>query len=107
MQVQENGNNKYKTVRGSLKTIIKEEGSLALLNGCKASMFGTIHVVVQFPLYEYTKKLIKRQDEPPLIHEMIICTIFPKFIASLCSYPHEVLRARSFMHQKDQIFTGL
>ncbi|CAG9335521.1 unnamed protein product [Blepharisma stoltei] len=108
MQVQ-SGHSKYTSVADSLRLIIKEEGFFALFNGCKASMLGTIHVVVQFPLYELTKKLIKREYEPPHILEMILCTIFPKFVASLCSYPHEVLRARLFMSQKDtdQMFTGL
>ena len=84
--------NRYRSMFQTMALISKEEGVRALYQGISASMLGIIHVMVQFPLYEYMKQ--STLTGPPTYTDMIYLSIVPKLIASLVSYPHEVLRSR-------------
>lgn len=55
-------------------------------------MLGIVHVMVQFPLYEYMKR--EMLTGPPTFGQMVYLSILPKLLASFVSYPHEVLRSR-------------
>ncbi|CAG9309940.1 unnamed protein product [Blepharisma stoltei] len=99
----------YQSVLLSLKNIVQNEGFLAFFQGCNASIFGIIHVTVQFPLYEYIKGQFCQDELSPTAIEMLYCTSIPKIMASLFSYPHEVMRSRLYLHNKkeEKRFQGL
>jgi len=89
-------NHKYKYFLPSLKRIIRNEGFQALYKGLVPSLFGVVHVLVQFPLYEYLKVEEKRKRNLDSLPTMMVFrnVVISKLCASMFSYPHEVLRAR-------------
>lgn len=77
------------------------------------SLFGVSHVAVQFPLYEAFKSYVKEQrrsnsnllsseEDPDDLPASIIlaCSSSAKMIASVMTYPHEVLRTRMQMQPR-------
>lgn len=81
------------------------EGVGGFYKGLLPSLLGVFHVVVQFPLYEYFKSLAgtsslahpsaTRQHSDHLSPTMILlCSGGSKMLASMATYPHEVLRTR-------------
>ena len=83
------------------KTIYQTEGMKAFYKGLSASFLGLSHVAIQFPLYEYlkTQAQIYRQNsnesrEYVRALDIVCASLSAKLVASLISYPHEVLRAR-------------
>eukprot|EP00803_Ostreobium_quekettii_P000690 evm.model.scf_314EXC.15 EVM.evm.TU.scf_314EXC.15 scf_314EXC:97663-100955(-) len=93
---------KYRGTLDALLRIYREEGALALYSGLAPSIFGILHVVVQFPIYEYLKTtLAKRrgrgvEELPPL--DLVAAATISKMVASTVTYPHEVIRTQ--MHVK-------
>lgn len=118
-----------------MQSIYRKEGIGAFYKGLGASFLGLSHVAVQFPLYEYLKKIArerrKGEEESvrthslsaltlinPIDHAFIMITlpflipltsllsiniqmldligasITAKLVASVLTYPHEVLRSR-------------
>eukprot|EP00475_Leptophrys_vorax_P033549 TRINITY_DN5292_c0_g1_i4.p1 TRINITY_DN5292_c0_g1~~TRINITY_DN5292_c0_g1_i4.p1 ORF type:complete len:393 (-),score=73.65 TRINITY_DN5292_c0_g1_i4:7-1185(-) len=90
---------KYSTIPGTFRTIIKEEGVSGLFKGLPVSLFGTIHVVIQFPLYEYLKERRKPNQSDLNLGDILIASIASKLVATSITYPHELLRAR-FQRQR-------
>merc|ERR1712151_1152482 len=86
----------------TLRIIQKQEGVLALYQGLTASMFGVVHPLIYFPLYEKTKIYFKENWEPNSEHlssgYIAISACSMKTVTSALTYPHEVLRAR--MHDR-------
>ena len=69
--------------------------------GLLPSLFGVSHVAVQFPLYETFKKWAREYqaehggDAKELSpSSILVCSATSKMIASVTTYPHEVLRTR-------------
>ena len=96
---------------GIFKGIVEKEGFFSLYKGTSSSILSVIHVAVYFPLYEYIKERVIL-DESPTILGIIISSWIPKVIASLFSYPFELLRARLYINDKNietrfKGFTGL
>lgn len=59
------------------------------------------HVAVQFTLYEKAKAWAAHGSSDPLTPSAILlCSALSKMIASLATYPHEVLRTRIQMQKK-------
>jgi solute carrier family 25 folate transporter 32 len=85
-----------------MQIIVKAEGFFTLYNGLSASMFGVLHPLIYWPLYEKSKIYCKKHldtantDDPDKISDslILISAISCKAVASACTYPHEVLRAR-------------
>ncbi|WRT70732.1 uncharacterized protein IL334_007730 [Kwoniella shivajii] len=88
---------RYRTTVGAIRSIYKTEGFRAFYKGLLPSLMGVSHVAVQFPLYEKAKSWADSGDGdhsslPPTT--ILACSAFSKMIASLVTYPHEVLRTR-------------
>ena len=90
------GHRDYKNSVDALRKIISTEGVSALYRGVVPSLFGLIHVAIQFPVYENLKQQLrqsaKREELNPV--QLVIASSVSKIIASVAAYPHEVLRAR-------------
>lgn len=91
-----------------LKDIVRQDGFFSLYRGIFASLLGVIHVAIYFPLYDMCKQSLHHENNPTPL-QILMCSTIPKVIASAFSYPHELLRARLFIHDKsyDKRFHGL
>eukprot|EP00210_Caulerpa_lentillifera_P006835 g6534.t1 len=94
----------------ALRRIVQEEGFSTLYAGVMPSMLGLTHVAIQLPLYEHIKhKLAQKGDRTQdrlTVQELIFASSVSKMVASISTYPHEVLR--SHMHVKGtKPFCGL
>ena len=71
---------------------------LALYQGLTASMFGVIHPIIYFPIYEKSKIYFKNnwdaESKNLQSRYVLVSACGSKAIASALTYPHEVVRAR-------------
>ncbi|GAA5911462.1 hypothetical protein JCM6882_005008 [Rhodosporidiobolus microsporus] len=85
----------YRHTLDALQRIYRAEGGIAFYRGLLPSLFGIVHVAVQFPLYERFKRLSRPLDGSPIPSSTILlCSSASKMVASIATYPHEVLRTR-------------
>ncbi|KAJ1507481.1 hypothetical protein HMI55_000758 [Coelomomyces lativittatus] len=105
------------SLRLAFKQIYMEEGFLAYYKGLATSLLGISHAAIQFPLYEIFKNLLSELSEAPpstlspshlpspstLIPSstIFISSCLSKMLATMVTYPHEVIRTRLHM-QKDK-----
>ncbi|OWT38017.1 solute carrier family 25 (mitochondrial folate transporter), member 32 [Cryptococcus neoformans] len=89
---------RYRNTLEAIVDIYRNEGFRAFYKGLLPSLMGISHVAVQFPLYEKAKSWADHNTEgdhstltPSTI---LICSAFSKMVASIATYPHEVLRTR-------------
>lgn len=110
MQTQTHQSRVYDHTWHALRHIVKHEGFSALYNGLAPSLFGLIHVGIQFPCYEYLKTadldhlLRGTPDHPHQVEHfqnenltwqrVLFASVISKVVASVVAYPHEVLRSR-------------
>lgn len=91
---------KYKNTPEAFRTIYQQEGIRAFYRGLGPSMFGVLHVAVQFPLYEGLKPLLSRghrhssTSNEASWSSILVASAIAKMIASSLTYPHEVVRTR-------------
>ncbi|GAA5901530.1 uncharacterized protein JCM6883_000245 [Sporobolomyces salmoneus] len=86
---------RYRHTGDALVRIYREEGPKAFYRGMLPSLFGVAHVAVQFPLYEQFKTFYRPPDGSDIPSSTILfCSSVSKMIASVATYPHEVLRTR-------------
>ncbi|TXT05922.1 hypothetical protein VHUM_03683 [Vanrija humicola] len=85
---------RYRTTWDAIKTIYRTEGLSAFYKGLLPSLFGVTHVAVQFGLYEKTKAAMAHDGQPLTPTSILAASAFSKMVASLATYPHEVLRTR-------------
>jgi solute carrier family 25 folate transporter 32 len=105
---------RYRHTWDALVRIYREEGPKAFYRGLLPSLFGVAHVAVQFPLYERFKVMSRAscsvRSARPLADRLelagpedgsdipsstiLVCSSASKMIASIATYPHEVLRTR-------------
>ncbi|GAA5865527.1 hypothetical protein JCM1840_001430 [Sporobolomyces johnsonii] len=86
---------RYRHTIDALARIYRDEGPRAFYRGLLPSLFGVAHVAVQFPLYERFKALSRPADGTDIPSSTILfCSSTSKMIASVATYPHEVLRTR-------------
>ncbi len=99
----------------SIYKLYKREGFFALYRGLAASLLGVPHVVIQFNMYEHLKKYgalkYKTNTDNLPLHYIFAISVYSKILASLCTYPHEVIRnnlqnERKY-EQKQMSFTKL
>ena len=88
----------YKSISGSIYRVYQKEGFSSLYTGLAASMLNITHVLIFFPIYENIKLRLKSTFEPEqetlsskFVSLSVLCS---KSIASLVSYPVELIRAR-------------
>ena len=99
----------YRHTFDAFVKIYRSEGMMAFYKGLLPSLLGVFHVVVQFPLYEHFKSMtseFKRGDalSPGSI---LLCSGGSKMLASMATYPHEVLRTRPQMVPKCTTHNGV
>ncbi|MCO5576071.1 hypothetical protein L7F22_029878 [Adiantum nelumboides] len=92
----------YRHTGDAFVQIYKTEGLKGFYRGLLPSLFGVSHVAVQFPLYESFKSWARHQEGVDEISPGIIltCSSSAKMIASVLTYPHEVLRTRLQMQPR-------
>ncbi|GAA6017016.1 hypothetical protein JCM11491_006130 [Sporobolomyces phaffii] len=94
---------RYRHTLDALVRIYREEGPKAFYRGMLPSLFGVAHVAVQFPLYEQFKSFYRPPDGSDIPSSTILfCSSVSKMIASVATYPHEVLRTRLQIQKNHQ-----
>ncbi|CCD24213.1 Rim2p NDAI_0C05540 [Naumovozyma dairenensis CBS 421] len=115
---------KYKNSWDCLKSVVRTEGIYGLYKGLSASYLGSVEGILQWLLYEQMKHVIKRRSMRKFGHEGNKTTAdkikewcqrsgsagLAKFVASIVTYPHEVVRTRLRQMPKENgklKYTGL
>ncbi|ODQ44821.1 hypothetical protein PICMEDRAFT_74514 [Pichia membranifaciens NRRL Y-2026] len=98
----------YKNSLDCIMKILKNEGFFALYKGLSASYLGSAESTLQWILYEQMKSFIHQRSERHVLEGKVRTSFddatdwfarsgaagFAKLIASLITYPHEVVRTR-------------
>ncbi|WFD35847.1 Pyrimidine nucleotide transporter, mitochondrial [Malassezia cuniculi] len=91
-------------------TIVRTEGVAGLYKGLTASYLGVSESTIQWVLYERLKRLNEKQEstQVPAVVRTIGAAGCAKMVATLVTYPHEVLRTRMRQQPVGQPkYTGL
>lgn len=92
----------YRHTGDAFVQIYRTEGLRGFYRGLLPSLFGVSHVAVQFPLYENFKAWAREQNDTDELtpSAILLCSSGAKMIASMLTYPHEVLRTRLQMQPR-------
>ncbi|KAI8817414.1 mitochondrial carrier domain-containing protein [Fimicolochytrium jonesii] len=104
----------YTSTSHALSSILRTEGFSALYKGFVPSLLGITHVAVQFPLYERLKVVMRdlekkrgRVDQDLSAVSILLASAGSKMVASVATYPHEVLRTRLQTQSARRILTHI
>jgi len=102
----------YKNSWDCVRRVYREEGASAFYKGLTASYLGMAGLAIQFSLYEKGKWFLlenttrsKEQGLSPL--EYLAVASASKGIASVITYPHEVLRTRFREQRSERRYKGI
>ncbi|ODQ77531.1 hypothetical protein BABINDRAFT_172841 [Babjeviella inositovora NRRL Y-12698] len=89
----------YKGTIDAFRKMYKYEGLTVFYSGLVPSLFGLMHVGLQFPVYEKLKKFLRVDQEDSdvtgsRLWKLVAASSLSKMFASSITYPHEVLRTR-------------
>jgi solute carrier family 25 (mitochondrial folate transporter), member 32 len=90
------------------KNIWAKEGVRGLYRGLGPSLLGTLHVAIQLPVYEKLKQWQHDRLHSASLDTLHIlqCSTLSKIIATVFTYPHEVLRTR-IQNQRGAVNLGI
>ncbi|GAA6017779.1 hypothetical protein JCM10207_000498 [Rhodosporidiobolus poonsookiae] len=98
---------RYRHTWDALARIYRNEGLSTFYRGLLPSLFGVVHVAVQFPLYERFKAISRPPDGSDIpASTILVCSSTSKMIASIATYPHEVLRTRMQIQKSERGASG-
>jgi len=101
-KLQLSNQNRYGMMK-CIRVTYKQEGMRGFYRGLSASYYGITETIIHFVIYERLKILLresgyfhaqKNMNEKNNILDFMIAAGFSKSIASICAYPHEVVRTR-------------
>jgi len=85
----------FKTSMGCIAYIYRQEGINGFYRGLSASYLGIAEGTIQWTLYEQFKALARRRTgQPESAKAQMLAAGVAKLIASVATYPHEVIRTR-------------
>lgn len=98
----------YSSTLDAAKKMYQHEGLLSFYSGLTPALLGLTHVAIQFPAYEYLKTQFTGQgmglhgegDESSHWIGILSASMLSKAIASMATYPHEVIRTRLQTQQR-------
>lgn len=108
LQLDKSANKQYKNSIDCIKSILQNEGIRGLYKGLGASYLGSVESTLQWVIYEQMKRIIKEKSDKRERNGIEKTKFdgflewaarsgsagFAKFVASLITYPHEVIRTR-------------
>jgi len=112
----------YTGYRHAIRSIFREEGIKGFYKGLSASYWGCSEGCIQFVVYEKIKKRLEERNAQFYLcsgktrgngrlpnHQYFLAAAFSKFVATVLTYPHEVVRTRLREQAKNGIFkyTGM
>lgn len=84
----------YRTLPGTLRTIVQQEGIRGLYRGLLPGLFGVSHGALQFTFYENLKLLSQRYGIADSNLTYIASSSTAKVLAAVTTYPYQVIRSR-------------